>query len=118
MGDFLRNSLLLSLALTVILNVGVWLYGRTAASRSNRARNSEPMEPYIEAPLGPYIDAPSEPDIEAPREPLSNTADDGLQPKDAGPRVAGPRVEVFFPWKVMLVGSVLLTVLVNVMARL
>lgn len=29
-----------------------------------------------------------------------------------------PRVQVFFPWKAMLIGSVLLTVLLNVVPRL
>jgi hypothetical protein len=29
----------------------------------------------------------------------------------------GPRVRVFFPWKAMLIGSIVLTVLVNVFAR-
>jgi hypothetical protein len=30
----------------------------------------------------------------------------------------GPRVRVFFPWKAMLIGSIVLTVLLNVIAAL
>jgi hypothetical protein len=29
----------------------------------------------------------------------------------------GPRVRVFFPWRAMLIGSIVLTILVNVFAR-
>lgn len=35
-----------------------------------------------------------------------------------GEQSDGPRVQVFFPWRAMLIGSVLLTVLLNVVPRL
>ena len=41
-----------------------------------------------------------------------------VEPPPTRPEAASPRVRVVFPWKLMLIGSLVLTVLVNVWARL
>lgn len=42
---------------------------------------------------------------------------DGWAQSQSPDRQDGRRVQVFFPWKAMLIGSIALTLLVNVLAR-
>ncbi|MEY2426418.1 MAG: hypothetical protein QOI61_1990 [Actinomycetota bacterium] len=76
--SWLVLSLVLSVALTVVLNLGVRAF-----------------------PNGPRR--------------LQERADSWVA---AQPQDRSPRVRVFFPWKAMLIGSVVLTVLVNLIAAL
>ncbi len=85
MSDFLIRSLILSVVLTVALNLFLAWRSRQA-SRSDVDGASAPS-PFPES---------------SPFEPPPDAA--------TGDR---PRVQVYFPWKAMLIGSIALTILLN-----
>ncbi len=107
--DFLTNSILLSVALTIVLNLALW---------ARRQRSTKDSFGGI---------APSR--HASPEFDRSRTDDEStLQPPESGDAWLGdstgtsephrgqrPRVQVFFPWKAMLIGSIGLTVLLNVL---
>ncbi|MGD9749642.1 MAG: hypothetical protein AB7W59_01470 [Acidimicrobiia bacterium] len=104
MGSFLVRSLVLSIAATVVLNVVIRLLARPGGGL-RRARPRSPQWPTDRRAPGGF-DGDGDGD--------GGDIGHGHGP-DAG---SGPRVRVIFPWKLMLVGSLLLTVLVNVLTRL
>ena len=77
MGNFLLNSLILSVVATVLLNVLPLLFPNSAAKAQRKLEENA-------------------------REMIEQHEDDNR-----------PRVKVFFPWKAMIVASIVLTVLVN-----
>lgn len=83
MTQFLVASLLLSLVLTVVLNLLARIPG---------------VQEWVAARLSSLTPPPPPPD----------------RPPDEG----RPRVRVFVPWKAMLIGSIVLTILVNVIGAL
>jgi len=90
MGSFLLTSIVASVVLTVLLNVVPRLF--PGASR----RAEEKMHDFV-------VDA------ERAREQRRANGDTGE---------SGSRVKVYAPWKAMLIGSIALTVLVNLVALL
>lgn len=108
MERFIISSLVLSLLLTVVLNVGLWLMGRR--------RGSGPVDSGFgggDVYDGRAVDQQTEilPD-DAPH-PTDRWPVDVDEPIDRG-----PRVKVYFPWKFMLAASIILTVTLNVIPLL
>ncbi|MGF1599911.1 MAG: hypothetical protein ACFCVK_23880 [Acidimicrobiales bacterium] len=114
MGDILLRSLVASVVLTVVLNVAVRLF---ASSRRNR-------EPHGGGPDGVGRGAgpgAAGPGAAGPTRTPGRSELPTWWPSGADDRHGGggrSRVEIFFPWKAMLIGSIALTVVVNVVAVL
>ena len=87
MGNWLLVSLVLSVGLTVLLNVVPRLFPN--ASRKTEAKLEQRLRQATDQHSGSPTDRNS-----------------GMTRPTSG-------VKVFFPWKAMLIGSVLLTVLLN-----
>ena len=88
MPDWLLFSIVASVVLTVVLNVGLRLFPGTGRS----------LEDLFDR-ITQRVDAPNRADVraEAPDE---------------------PRVRVIVPWKLMLVASLILTIVLNLLLRL
>ena len=88
MPDWLLFSIVASVVLTVVLNVGLRLFPGTGRS----------LEDLFDR-ITQRVDAPDRADVraEAPDE---------------------PRVRVIVPWKLMLVASLILTIVLNLLLRL
>ena len=88
MPDWLLFSIVASVVLTVVLNVGLRLFPGTG----------RPLEDLLDR-ITQRVDAPDRADsrAEAPDE---------------------PRIRVIVPWKLMLVASLILTIVLNLLLRL
>lgn len=89
---FLATSIVLSVVATVLLNVVPRLFPRQTQSIGQR--------------------------IDERVSDMTERSTDGRPGETGHDRSGGPSVRVFFPWKAMLIGSVVLTVLLNVAPRL
>lgn len=104
MAQFLWTSFLASVVLTILLNlalrlvpglgdrIGTWL-ASVSQTRPSRPSRSAPPPPGSASGQPPSAGNPATP-----------------APGDGG---QGPRVQVHVPWKAMLIGSILLTLLLN-----
>ena len=91
MATFLLVSIVLSVVLTVLLNVVLWTFPGLGQRMEDAVRRA------------------------AARSERADRRDGSDRPDHAS---ASPRIRVIAPWKVMIVGSLVLTLVLNLVVRL